>query len=84
MRRTRGLRIGPLLLTAVMVPTIALSALGALGVQRVYTRDGELDEAYAVRDCDAVLVPKGYHPFVAAHGYDCYYLNALAGDVPLE
>jgi 5-deoxy-glucuronate isomerase len=51
------------------------------GVQRVYTRDGELDEAYAVHDCDAVLVPKGYHPFAAAHGYDCYYLNALAGDV---
>ena len=22
----------------------------------------------------------GYHPFVAAHGYDAYYLNALAGD----
>jgi 5-deoxy-glucuronate isomerase len=51
------------------------------GVQRVYTRDGELDEAYAVHDCDVVLVPKGYHPFAAAHGYDCYYLNALAGDV---
>jgi 5-deoxy-glucuronate isomerase len=51
------------------------------GLQRVYTRDGELDEAYAVRDSDAVLVPRGYHPFAAAHGYDCYYLNALAGDV---
>jgi 5-deoxy-glucuronate isomerase len=51
------------------------------GVQRVYTRDGELDEVYAVHDRDAVLVPKGYHPFAAAHGYDCYYLNSLAGDV---
>jgi 5-deoxy-glucuronate isomerase len=51
------------------------------GVQRVYTRDGALDEAYAVHDGDAVLVPQGYHPFAAAHGYDCYYLNALAGDV---
>jgi 5-deoxy-glucuronate isomerase len=51
------------------------------GVQRVYTRDGELDEVYAVHDGDAVLVPRGYHPFAAAHGYDCYYLNALAGDV---
>jgi 5-deoxy-glucuronate isomerase len=50
-------------------------------VQRVYTRDGDLDEAYAVHDSDAVLVPRGYHPFAAAHGYDCYYLNALAGDV---
>ena len=51
------------------------------GVQRVYTRDGDLDEVYAVHDSDVVLVPRGYHPFVAAHGYDCYYLNALAGDV---
>jgi 5-deoxy-glucuronate isomerase len=51
------------------------------GVQRVYTRDGALDEVYVVRDGDAVLVPRGYHPFVAAHGYDCYYLNALAGDI---
>jgi 5-deoxy-glucuronate isomerase len=51
------------------------------GVQRVYTRDGELDEAYAVHDGDAVIVPKGYHPFAAAHGFDCYYLNALAGDI---
>jgi 5-deoxy-glucuronate isomerase len=34
-----------------------------------------------VHDCDVVLVPKGYHPFAAAHGYDCYYLNSLAGDV---
>jgi 5-deoxy-glucuronate isomerase len=25
-------------------------------------------------------VPFGYHPFCAAHGYDAYYLNALAGD----
>jgi 5-deoxy-glucuronate isomerase len=26
-----------------------------------------------------VLIPEGYHPVVAAHGYDVYYLNALAG-----
>jgi 5-deoxy-glucuronate isomerase len=25
-------------------------------------------------------VPRGYHPFAAGHGFDCYYLNALAGD----
>ena len=25
-------------------------------------------------------ISDGYHPFVAAHGYDAYYLNALAGD----
>ena len=32
------------------------------GVQRVYTRDGELDEAYAVHDGDAVLVPTWLPP----------------------
>jgi 5-deoxy-glucuronate isomerase len=25
-------------------------------------------------------VPFGYHTTAAAHGYDLYYLNALAGD----
>ena len=24
-------------------------------------------------------MPEGYHPVVAAHGYNVYYLNALAG-----
>jgi 5-deoxy-glucuronate isomerase len=27
-----------------------------------------------------MLVPWGYHTTAAAHGYDLYYLNALAGD----
>ncbi len=33
-----------------------------------------------MRDGDLVLVPYGYHTTAAAHGYDLYYLNALAGD----
>jgi 5-deoxy-glucuronate isomerase len=49
------------------------------GVQRLYSRDGMLDHTWTVRDADTLLVPRGYHPFAAAHGYDCYYLNALAG-----
>jgi 5-deoxy-glucuronate isomerase len=48
-------------------------------IQRVYTRDGRRDETLTVRDNEAVLIPDGYHPVVAAHGYDCYYLNVLAG-----
>jgi 5-deoxy-glucuronate isomerase len=28
---------------------------------------------------DVVLVPEGYHPVAAAHGYTAYYLNFLAG-----
>lgn len=48
-------------------------------IQHVYTSDGSLNELMHVKTNDAVLVPKGYHPVAAAHGYDCYYLNFLAG-----
>ena len=47
--------------------------------QRVYTDDRSLDVAMAVEDGDVVLVPKGYHPCAAPHGYDLYYLNVMAG-----
>jgi 5-deoxy-glucuronate isomerase len=49
--------------------------------QRVYTDDRSLDEAMAVEDGDVVLVPEGYHPCAACHGYDLYYLNVMAGPV---
>ncbi len=48
-------------------------------IQRIYTRDRRLDETLTVRDGDLVLIPEGYHPVVAAHGYNLYYLNILAG-----
>jgi 5-deoxy-glucuronate isomerase len=48
-------------------------------IQKVYTPDRRLDETITVRDGEMVLVPEGYHPVVAAHGYNVYYLNALAG-----
>ncbi len=48
-------------------------------IQKVYTGDGRIDETLTVRDGELVLIPEGYHPVVAAHGYNVYYLNALAG-----
>ncbi len=48
-------------------------------IQRVYSYDGRRDETLTVRDGELVLIPDGYHPVVAAHGYNIYYLNALAG-----
>jgi 5-deoxy-glucuronate isomerase len=48
-------------------------------IQRVYTRDGRRNETLTVRDNEVVLIPDGYHPVVATHGYDSYYLNVLAG-----
>ncbi len=48
-------------------------------LQRVYTPDRSLDETVAPMDGDVVLGPRGYHPVGAPAGYDCYYLNAMAG-----
>jgi 5-deoxy-glucuronate isomerase len=53
---------------------------GAWAIQRVYRADRSRDALFEVHDGDVVLVTDGYHPFVAAHGDDAYYLNALAGD----
>lgn len=49
------------------------------GFQRVYTDDRSLDESMAIEDGDVTIVPKGYHPCAACHGYDLYYLNVMAG-----
>lgn len=51
----------------------------AWGVQRLY--GGLVEGMWAVRDGETVIVADGYHPFVATHGDDAYYLNALAGDI---
>lgn len=51
----------------------------AWGVQRLY--GGSVEGLWAVREGETVIVRDGYHPFVATHGDDAYYLNALAGDV---
>lgn len=48
-------------------------------IQKVYTADHRIDETLTVHDGELVLVPEGYHPVVAAPGYNVYYLNALAG-----
>ncbi|TFE30622.1 5-deoxy-glucuronate isomerase [Cohnella luojiensis] len=48
-------------------------------IQRVYTDDRSLDETLAVKNGEAVLVPRGYHPVSAPPGYEVYYLNVMAG-----
>lgn len=47
--------------------------------QRVYTDDRSLDESICVEHNSLVLVPRGYHPVGAPHGYELYYLNVMAG-----
>lgn len=50
-------------------------------VQRVYTDDESLNETLIVKNGEAVLIPKGYHPVSAPPGYEVYYLNVMAGPV---
>lgn len=55
---------------------------GGYGIQRVYEPGdgpGRLDEVYVVEDGDAVVIPRGYHPLVAAAGYQLVYIWALCG-----
>lgn len=47
------------------------------GLQRVYTADG-YDQVFVVEEGDVVTLPRGYHPVVAAPGYDLYYFWVLA------
>ena len=50
------------------------------GIQKVYTKEGDIDETYTVRGGDFVEIPRGYHPCCAAPGYNNYYLWIMAGE----
>jgi 5-deoxy-glucuronate isomerase len=56
-----------------------LSPPQGFAFQRVYTDARDIDETMTVQDGDLVMVPRGYHPVGAPHGYDLYYLNVMAG-----
>lgn len=49
-------------------------------VQCLYTADGELDEAYRVKNDELVEFPYGYHTTVSTPGYKSYFLWLMAGD----
>ncbi len=49
------------------------------GFQRIYTDDQSIDETYTLQHLDNTLMPRGYHPVVAAPGYQLYYLWMMAG-----
>jgi 5-deoxy-glucuronate isomerase len=58
-----------------------LNPVDGFAIQRIYTRDTDLDVALPVGNGDLVLIHEGYHPVVKAPGTNAYYLNFLAGDV---
>ena len=49
-------------------------------VQCLYTADGEIDEAYRVKNDELVEFPYGYHTTVSTPGYQTYFLWLMAGD----
>ena len=56
----------------------------AFGVQFVYTDTNEPELVTVVREGDAVLMPRGYHPNVSAPGYRIGFLWAMAAHREVE
>jgi 5-deoxy-glucuronate isomerase len=49
------------------------------GLQLVQREDGAVGDAYHLIDGSTVVLDKGYHPCVAAPGYEMYYFTILGG-----
>ena len=49
------------------------------GLQLVQREDGKVGDAYHLMDGSTVVLEKGYHPCVAAPGYEMYYFTILGG-----
>jgi 5-deoxy-glucuronate isomerase len=49
------------------------------GLQLLQREDGKVGEAYHLVDGSTVLIDKGFHPCVAAPGYEMYYFTILGG-----
>ena len=49
------------------------------GLQLVQREDGRVGDAYHLIDGSTVVLEKGYHPCVAAPGYEMYYFTILGG-----
>jgi 5-deoxy-glucuronate isomerase len=49
------------------------------GMQLVQREDGKVGDAYHIVDGSTVVLEKGYHPCVAAPGYEMYYFTILGG-----
>ena len=56
----------------------------SFGIQMVYTQPGEPELAAVVHDGDAVLMPAGYHPNVAAPGHSINFIWMMAAEREVE
>lgn len=50
-----------------------------MGMQLLQREDGQPGEAYHIVNGSTLLIDKGYHPCVAAPGYEMYYFTILGG-----
>ena len=49
------------------------------GMQLVQREDGQVGDAYHIVNGSTIILDKGYHPCVAAPGYEMYYFTILGG-----
>jgi 5-deoxy-glucuronate isomerase len=49
------------------------------GMQLVQREDGKVGDAYHIVDGSTIILDQGYHPCVAAPGYEMYYFTILGG-----
>jgi 5-deoxy-glucuronate isomerase len=49
------------------------------GMQLIQREDGKVGEAFHIVDGSTILLEQGYHPCVAAPGYEMYYFTILGG-----
>ena len=49
------------------------------GLQLVQRTDGKVGDAYHIIDGSTIILDTGYHPCVAAPGYEMYYFTILGG-----
>ncbi len=49
------------------------------GLQLVQREDGKVGEAFHIIDGSTITLDRGYHPCVAAPGYEMYYFTILGG-----
>jgi 5-deoxy-glucuronate isomerase len=60
--------------------TVLLRHRPAGGLRRAAAHDGRGEECFTVRSGDTAATKAGYHPVVAAPGYQLYYLWVMAGE----
>ncbi len=56
----------------------------AFGIQMVYTNTEEPEGVFVVRDGDAVLMPRGYHPNVSIPGHSINFIWLMAAHREVE